>query len=104
MPAIILGILAIFLISLIIMFLWPAVIATIGALLTYFSLRYLKTARRWTEKLIYGSLAVVGILLILANIKGILAVVIIAAIIYFFTRRKSSRKKNDKIFDYPYDK
>lgn len=104
MPLIIIGILAIFLISLIFMFLWPVIIATLGALLAYFSFRYLRKARGWGEKILYGIFAVIGVLLILAHLKGILAVAVIAAIIYFFTKRKRPRKKDDSTFDYPYDK
>lgn len=104
MPLIIIGILAIFLISLIFMFLWPVIIATLGALLAYFSFRYLRKARSLGEKVLYGILAIIGVLLILAHLKGILAVAVIVAMIYFFTKRKHPRKKDDGTFDYPYDK
>ncbi|WP_271005011.1 hypothetical protein [Listeria seeligeri] len=104
MRAILIGVLVILLIAMILIVLWPAIMATIGAILGFWSLKKLLEARSLGEKIVYGVLIGVGALIILANLKGILVVAIIGAIIYFLTRNKNKPKKNDDIFDYPYNK
>ncbi|EFR88265.1 hypothetical protein IBB80_01365 [Listeria marthii] len=104
MRAIFLGILIVLLIAMILIVLWPAIMATIGAVLGFWSLKKLLEARSVSEKVIYGVLIGVGALIILANLKGILVVAIIGAIIYFLTRNKNKPRKNDDVFDYPYNK
>lgn len=104
MRAILIGVLVVLLIAMILIILWPAIMATIGAILGFWSLKKLLEARSLGEKIVYGVLIGVGALIILANLKGILVVAIIGAIIYFLTRNKNKPKKNDDIFDYPYNK
>ncbi|MBF2513109.1 hypothetical protein IA833_01645 [Listeria marthii] len=104
MRAIFLGILIVLLIAMILIVLWPAIMATIGTVLGFWSLKKLLEARSVSEKVIYGVLIGVGALIILANLKGILVVAIIGAIIYFLTRNKNKPRKNDDVFDYPYNK
>lgn len=104
MRAIFIGILIVLLIAMILIVLWPAIMATIGAVLGFWSLKKLLEARSVSEKVIYGVLIGVGALIILANLKGILVVAIIGAIIYFLTRNKNKPRKNDDVFDYPYNK
>ncbi|MBC2127122.1 lmo0954 family membrane protein [Listeria marthii] len=104
MRAIFLGILIVLLIAMILIVLWPAIMATIGAVLGFWSLKKLLEAKSVSEKVIYGVLIGVGALIILANLKGILVVAIIGAIIYFLTRNKNKPRKNDDVFDYPYNK
>ncbi|CAM2361833.1 lmo0954 family membrane protein [Listeria seeligeri] len=104
MRAILIGVLVVLLIAMILIVLWPAIMATIGAILGFWSLKKLLEARSLGEKIVYGVLIGVGALIILANLKGILVVAIIGAIIYFLTRNKNKPKKNDDIFDYPYNK
>ncbi|MDT0002581.1 hypothetical protein QJV14_03730 [Listeria cossartiae subsp. cayugensis] len=104
MRAIFLGILIVLLIAMILIVLWPAIMATIGAVLGFWSLKKLLEASSVSEKVIYGVLIGVGALIILANLKGILVVAIIGAIIYFLTRNRNKPRKNDDVFDYPYNK
>ncbi|WP_271003821.1 hypothetical protein [Listeria seeligeri] len=104
MRAILIGVSVVLLIAMILIVLWPAIMATIGAILGFWSLKKLLEARSLGEKIVYGVLIGVGALIILANLKGILVVAIIGAIIYFLTRNKNKPKKNDDIFDYPYNK
>ncbi|EAC6872356.1 hypothetical protein IIE63_000436 [Listeria monocytogenes] len=104
MRAILIGVLIILLIAMILIVLLPAILATIGAVLGFWSLKKLLEVRSVGEKVIYGVLIGVGALIILANLKGILVVVIIGAIIYFLTRNKNKPRKNDDVFDYPYNK
>ncbi|EFS00720.1 lmo0954 family membrane protein [Listeria seeligeri] len=104
MRAILIGVLVVLLIAMILIVLWPAIMATIGAILGFWSLKKLLEAKSLGEKIVYGVLIGVGALIILANLKGILVVAIIGAIIYFLTRNKNKPKKNDDIFDYPYNK
>ncbi|MBC1963488.1 hypothetical protein HCJ68_03740 [Listeria welshimeri] len=104
MRAILIGVLIVLLIGMILIILWPAIMATIGAVLGFWSLKKLLESRTVSEKIIYGILIGVGTLIILANLKGILVVAIIGAIIYFLTRNKNKSRKNDDVFDYPYNK
>lgn len=104
MRAILIGVLIVLLIGMILIILWPAIMATIGAVLGFWSLKKLLESRTVSEKIIYGILIGVGALIILANLKGILVVAIIGAIIYFLTRNKKKSRKNDDVFDYPYNK
>ncbi|MBC1806068.1 hypothetical protein QJV38_03380 [Listeria cossartiae subsp. cayugensis] len=104
MRAIFIGVLIVLLIAMILIVLWPAIMATIGAVLGFWSLKKLLEARSVSEKVIYGVLIGVGALIILANLKGILVVAIIGAIIYFLTRNRNKPRKNDDVFDYPYNK
>ncbi|MBC2249042.1 hypothetical protein HCB49_03390 [Listeria sp. FSL L7-0123] len=104
MRAIFIGVLIVLLIAMILIVLWPAIMATIGAVLGFWSLKKLLEAKSVSEKVIYGVLIGVGALIILANLKGILVVAIIGAIIYFLTRNKNKPRKNDDVFDYPYNK
>ncbi|EKK9115802.1 hypothetical protein PS277_000739 [Listeria innocua] len=100
MRAILIGVLIVLLLAMILIVLWPAIMATIGAVLGFWSLKKLLEARSVGEKIVYGVLIGVGALIILANLKGILVV----AIIYFLTRNKNKPRKNDDVFDYPYNK
>lgn len=93
MRAILIGVLVVLLIAMILIVLWPAIMATIGAILGFWSLKKLLEARSLGEKIVYGVLIGVGALIILANLKGILVVAIIGAIIYFLTRNKNKPKK-----------
>ncbi|MBC1344551.1 hypothetical protein JL739_03525 [Listeria welshimeri] len=104
MRAILIGVLIVLLIGMILIILWPAIMATIGAVLGFWSLKKLLESRTVSEKILYGILIGVGALIILANLKGILVVAIIGAIIYFLTRNKNKSRKNDDVFDYPYNK
>ncbi|MBC2354565.1 hypothetical protein HBP63_09010 [Listeria welshimeri] len=104
MRAILIGVLIVLLIGMILIILWPAIMATIGAVLGFWSLKKLLESRTVSEKIIYGILIGVGALIILANLKAILVVAIIGAIIYFLTRNKNKSRKNDDVFDYPYNK
>ncbi|EOV5494183.1 hypothetical protein ACOAA2_002819 [Listeria innocua] len=104
MRAILIGVLIVLLLAMILIVLWPAIMATIGAVLGFWSLKKLLEARSVDEKIVYGVLIGVGALIILANLKGILVVAIIGAIIYFLTRNKNKPRKNDDVFDYPYNK
>lgn len=92
MRAILIGVLIILLIAMILIVLLPAILAMVGAVLGFWSLKKLLEARSVGEKVIYGVLIGVGALIILANLKGILVVVIIGAIIYFLTRNKNQEK------------
>ncbi|EFR94401.1 conserved hypothetical protein, partial [Listeria innocua FSL J1-023] len=79
MRAILIGVLIVLLLAMILIVLWPAIMATIGAVLGFWSLKKLLEARSVGEKIVYGVLIGVGALIILANLKGILVVAIIGA-------------------------
>ncbi|WP_239256939.1 hypothetical protein [Listeria ilorinensis] len=105
MRGILIAILVVLLIALILTILWPAIMATIGAVIGFWSLKKLLEVRTTGEKILYGILIGVGVLIILANLKGILVVAVIAAIFYFITRnRRPKNQSHSDTFDYPYNK
>ncbi|STY34088.1 Uncharacterised protein [Listeria fleischmannii subsp. coloradonensis] len=105
MRGIIIAILVVILIGLILTILWPAIMATLGAVLGFYSLKKLLETKSVGEKVVYGILIGIGALMILTNLKGAIVVLVIAAIVYFLTKNnRNKRNDNNDTFDYPYNK
>lgn len=105
MKGFIIALLVIILAVLLLTILWPAIIATVGAVLGFYSYNKLRESNSVGEKILYSILIALGALMIFSNLKGAIAVIVVAAIVYFlFKNKKSKRYKENDTFDYPYNK